>query len=153
SINLYAANDPAGGTGYLTDTNAAAAQFTRQFLGGQLIFDYAKRLAPLNSTQGYTVQVFSDGTPQYTKFLFEGTGVGSGQLVLTVSQNSTVLAQTSAWIDLRIVESLYEQAFVTNVIQGWPAMVNQNPVSGVVVTGSPTDPPDDKQVAVFVHGW
>src|SRR5713101_2455415 len=99
SINLYAANDPAGGTGYLTDPVAAVNQFTRQYLNGQLIIDYASQLATIKSGQSYTLAVNTDGTLQRSHFLFEGAGIGQCELVLTISQGSQVLARSSAWID------------------------------------------------------
>ena len=87
AINLYAANDPAGGTGYLTDPSAAQQQFTQQFINGQLIFDFAQQLKTLrDGGQTYTFPLGGDGTPAFTHFLFEGAGIGTAELDLTISQ-------------------------------------------------------------------
>jgi hypothetical protein len=65
-----------------------------------------------------------------------------------------VLAQSSAWIELRDVKAMYEWAVVTNVIDAWPNMVEQLPTSGFQIINSPLiDPLETKQIAVFVHGW
>jgi hypothetical protein len=40
----------------------------------------------------------------------QGAGIGSGQLVLTISQNGNVIAQTGVWLDLHDIKDFYEQA-------------------------------------------
>lgn len=155
AINLYRAYDPEGGTGYLTDTNNANQQFTRQEFQGQVVFDYAQALAQVRPGQSYTLPVnVTDGQPQFTRLLFEGAGQGTGQLVLTIAQGTNILAQTSAWIELRDVKDLYEQAVVENVVQDWPDMVEREVSSTFRVLHSPAlDPSQSVEVAVFVHGW
>jgi hypothetical protein len=153
AINLYAAYGTNTGTGYLTDTNVAAAQFTKEYLGDQLIFDYSKELGTISPNQSYNLPLNTDGTLRYTNFLFEGTGTGSGQLTLTISQTtaqgSNVLAQTSAWLDLHDVKDLYEQAHTANYDIAPPS----TKVSTLVKDKTwPVDLSEDKQVIVFVHG-
>ena len=120
AINLYAAFT--NSAAYLSDTNAANAQFTQVSFEWQVVFDYSKKLGTISSSQSYTLPVSTDGTPLYTNFLFEGAGVGAGQLTLTISQTtqqgSNVLAQTSAWLDLHDVKDFYERAVITNNMSG-----------------------------------
>jgi hypothetical protein len=153
AINLYRAYDTNGSASYLSDTNAAAAQFARWELNGQLVFDYAQKVGTVNPSQIYTLPVSTDGTPDYTHFLFEGTGVGRGQLTMTISQNGNAIAQASAWIDFHNVGDLYEQAAVTDVEQHWPEMVQTNLTSGFKIIHPSSEAPLANQLAVFVHGW
>lgn len=153
AINLYAQYDTNGSPAYLSDTNAAAVQFTKKYLNDQLIFDYARKLKTINATETYTLPVFSDGTPQYTKFLFEGAGIGLCQLTLTVSQTtgqgSNILAQTSTWLDLRDVKDCYERVVITNSFNG--AISNWS--SGIQTIEYPkATMDDDTNIIVFVHG-
>jgi len=99
---------------------------------------------------------FLDGNRKH--FLFEGADLGSGELVLTVSRTNgsatTIIAQTSERLDLRDIRELYEQAAVIDVIQKWPAMVQQPTNSNFAVGSYATASIGDaKQIAVFIHGW
>jgi hypothetical protein len=66
----------------------------------------------------FPANVFSNAQNRY--FLFEGTGVGSGELVLTVSKGTNIIAETGVWLDLRDVKNMYERAYATNVANGLP---------------------------------
>jgi hypothetical protein len=140
AINLYMA-ETNGGIFYLTDTNTA------QKLTGETA------LGTISSSSAYTFPSnFFDGTNKY--FLFEGAGIGEGWFKLTVYKNSNVVAQAYQWLDLHNIKDLYEQACVTNVIQYWPAMVQQPATSGYQVTHYlPSGFARTNQLAVFVHGW
>ncbi len=154
SINLFAAHDTNGSAAYLTDTNASAAQFTQEFLNGQLAFDYALRVGQVSPSQSYTVPVFTDGTPQFTRFLFEGAGAGGGQLLLTVSNGTTLVAQTAVWIELHDIREMYEQAYAENVVLRPPYLrgTNEPPSRHRVKKQISSAPDESKQVIVFVHG-
>ena len=159
TMNLYAVYGTNSGIGYLTDTNAATLQFRQEVLNGQVMFDYSKKVGTISPSQSYSLPFDSDGTPQFTNFLFEAAGTnGSGQLLLTVSQTtaqgSNVLAQTSAWLDFHDIKDFYEQALVTNVVQEWPEMVEQDPASGFqVFSYAKVNAGNASQLAAFVHGW
>ena len=159
SLNLYAVYGTNSGIGYLTDSNAAAAQFTQNLLNGQVVFDYSKKVGTVSPDQSYTLPFNSDGSAQFTNFLFEAAGTnGSAQLTLTISQTTAqgtnVLAQASAWLDFHDIKDFYEQALVTNVVQEWPDMVEQDPASGFqIFSHANVNAGDVNQLAVFVHGW
>lgn len=156
AINLYAAYGTNSGTGYLKNTNVAAAQFTKVYLGDQLMTDYAKSVAQISASQSYNLPLSSDGTPPYTNFLFEGVGTNSssGQLILTVSQTtaqgSNVLAQTSTWLELHDIKDFYERVVITNITTG--AISNWS--SGIEVVQYPvvSDANESHDIVVFVHG-
>jgi predicted esterase len=83
--------------------------------------------------------------------LFEGAAVGSGQLVLTITQDGTnMIAQTGAWLDLHKIEDFYEQTYVTNVTSSYPPSDLASQYS-VVHHGSGMGD-ETKQIIVYVHG-
>ena len=87
------------------------------------------------------------GGTQY--LLFEGAGVGAGQLVLTVLENGNPVASTSADLDLRDIKDLYQRAVITETNTG--AISNWN--SGFIVDKLLyPNPTQDSNLIVFVHG-
>ena len=151
AINLYASYDTNGSAAYLTDTNAAQQQFTQQYLNGQLMFDYSKKLRTISSSQSYTLPVYSDGRPIFTHFLFEGACTnGSGELQLTISQNDNTIAQTGVWLDLHDIKDFYERVTITNNISGsisnWTSGLEGVQPAASSVLGN------DTNLIVFVHG-
>jgi hypothetical protein len=155
AINLYYSCETNGGTGYLTDTNIAATQTGSAY--------YANALCTISNSQSYTLQMNSYGNLLYTHFLFEGAGIGEGQLTMTISQNGNTIAQTGVWLDLRDVKSLYQRAKVTprdpNGIPGpWTSATTtfDENTADVDITSdgygfsSPAD--ESKTATVFVHG-
>ena len=153
AINLYLSSDPQGGTGYLTDTNAAAEQ-ARTTLSPNPEFGVA--LANINAQQSYTLppDFFDYHYPYYSRFLFEGAGIGEGQLTLTIAQNGNPLAQTSVYLDIHDIKDLYEQAHITGVPTNYPAMVQEtNATTFVSDHELPSSLTESNQLVVFVHGW
>jgi hypothetical protein len=152
SINLYAA--VTNSAAYLTSTNAATVQLqTQLYLGDQLMVDYSKKLGTVSSTQNWTLPLNTDGTPQYTNFLFEGTGIGSGELVMSVWQGTNIVAQTSTWLDLKDVGAMFEHVR----IDGAPSSPPYLPQTDVSVYYKedylPRDTADGNEIIAFVHGW
>lgn len=145
AINLYRAVETDGGTDYLTDTNTALAQIASPNPAAPgWIFGSINAAAPLTFPGHY----FTDGSTRY--LLFEGAGIGTGELVLTISQNATnVLARTSARLDLRDVKDLYERVVVTNTTTGgitnWSSAIH-------TIESAKVSMDDDTNIIVFVHG-
>ena len=81
--------EPDGGTIYLTDTNVAADANQHGLLCQRVIASHA-----INISQSYTLPVDGYGNAVFTHFLFEGAGIGEGQLTMTISQNGNIIAQT-----------------------------------------------------------
>ncbi len=96
------------------------------------------------------MQMDSYGNLLYTNFLFEGAGIGAGQLTMTISQNTNVIAQTSAWLDLHDVKDFYERTVITNVIIGsytnWHGVIQSEQYASSSALGA------DTNLIVFVHG-
>jgi predicted esterase len=152
AIRLYRAYETNGGTGYLTDTNTAAAQALHSWdpLNPNGYGD-ALGASTISPTSPFTFPTnFFDTQGTNSHFLFEGAGVGSGQLVLTVSQGTNIMAQTGAWLDLHKIADFYEQAEATNVPSALPpsSLVSQY---RIVHTGTGMGD-ETKQVIVYVHG-
>jgi predicted esterase len=82
--------------------------------------------------------------------LFEGAGIGTGELVVTISQGTNILAQTSTWLDLHDIKDFYEQALATNVISGVPPSTLISQFKTIKTVATTTD--ETKQIIVFVHG-
>jgi hypothetical protein len=110
AINIYTSSDYLGGTGYLTDTNVAADQ-SRITLDGIGNPEFGIALSTINTQQSYTLPSddFDFNYPYHSRFLFEGAGVGLGQLTMTISQSNNVLCQASVYLDLHDIKDLYER--------------------------------------------
>lgn len=142
SINLYAQYDTNGGVGYLTDPNAAAQQVASP---------YGNDLARITSTQNYNLPVYGDGSLKYSHFLFEGAGIGSGRLTLTISKNSNVLCVASAYLEFHDVKDFFEHARSSDVALNDPPTTNTGAYSidSYQVAHASSE---NKEVIVFVHG-
>jgi Alpha/beta hydrolase of unknown function (DUF900) len=152
-INIYPEFQP-GGNGYLTDTNAAAFQLSQVAYQDIAVLDFNQTLGPIGQGAEYTLPLNADGISPFKYFLFEGVQPGKGRLVLTIWQNTNIVAQTGQWLDLHDIKDLYEQVAVGNVQRHWPEMVLNNPTSIFKVFSSlQQDTSQNKQLAVFVHGW
>jgi len=148
AINLYLSSDSAGGTGYLTDTNAAAEQARTEMSPNP---EFGVALATVNGQQSYTLPTdfFDYHYPYDSRFLFEGAGSGEGQLILTIAQNGNTLAQTSVFLDLHDIKDLYEQAHTENIDKSPPSTKISTLVKDEILPANPTE---DRQVILYVHG-
>jgi pimeloyl-ACP methyl ester carboxylesterase len=154
AVNLVNAVEADGGTGYLTETNVAAAQVAYNDFSRDTSPGY--KFARLTTSRSYT---FPDNyfTNNATKhFLFEGAGIGSGQLVLTISQataqGTNVIAQTGAWLDLRDVRNMYEQVHISGVTNSVPPNTFLSS-SYQQLNWADSSSDEDTNIIVFVHGW
>jgi hypothetical protein len=144
AVNLYESCEADGSIGYLTDTNIAVLQTVN--IGGT---GYGVSLGTVSNNLSYTFAdgVFPFGGTQH--FLFEGAGIGQGQLTLTISQNSNVLVQTGVWLELHDIKDLYEQAHTTNIDTAPPSTKTSVLVEDKLL---PANTAEDQQVIVYVHG-
>jgi len=133
---------------YLTDTNVAAMQ-AGAIWDGQSWIGYGQSLAEIGPGQSYTQSAPIWAGTQY--YLFEGSGIGFGELVLRVQRGTNVLAETSAWLDLRDVRDLYERSYITNNTSG----AKSNWTSAVAIVEFPAVSWEDesRDIIVYVHGF
>jgi hypothetical protein len=153
-INLYNSVETNGGIGYLTETNIAAQQsaFTNIAGSGYGYYRVGPGVAIAEITNGTTftfpASYFTNGSNKY--FLFEGAGIGEGELTLTISQNGNTIAQTGVWLDLHDIKDFYERAVIANnmgvAISNWSSTIQtvQNATASISDT--------DSNLIVFVHG-
>lgn len=146
AINMVNAVETNGGTLYLTDTNTAFAQ-----VADSMGFGYGQKYQTISSANSVTLpaNMFTNSGNKY--FLFEGAGIGEGQLTMTISQNGNTIAQTSAYLDIHDIEDFYERAVITNNISSSSI---SNWTSGVEVVQQATSSAlgDDTNLIVMVHG-
>lgn len=150
-INLFRAVETNGGIGYLTNLTIATAQLSgnnNYVLGGP-----GWKIGTISASQSFTFPgtYFTNSGDKY--FLFEGAGVGSGELVLTISQGTNVLARTSSWFDLKDIKTMFEQAHINNPPVAPPdtALSDQSTFHEDFTLSA--DSAEAKQMIVFVHGW
>jgi hypothetical protein len=142
AVNLYYSCETNGGIGYLTNANIAATQTGSAY--------YANALCTISNGRSCALQMDSYGNLLYTHFLFEGAGIGSGELVLTISQNGNVVTQTGVWLDLHDIKDFYEQAVITNKMSG--AISNWSSTIESVQPAISSAFGNDTNLIVFVHG-
>jgi hypothetical protein len=145
AINLFRSVETNGGIGYLTDTNVAAAQTVFAYPNGAgLIFGQVRSDAPAS----FPADFFTNNANKY--FLFEGAGVGSGELTMTILQNGNIIAQTGVWLDLHDIKDFYERAVITDntsgVISNWSSTVQTVQYQTAAISD------EDTNLIVFVHG-
>jgi hypothetical protein len=145
AINLFRSVETNGGIGYLTDTNIAATQTGLELgVGAGLIFGQV----PSGGTFTFPADYFTNNANKY--FLFEGAGIGSGELTMTISQNGNTIAQTGVWLDLHDIKDFYERAVITNNVSGaissWSSSIELTQPAIANLCGS------DTNLIVFVHG-
>ena len=145
AINLVNAVETNGGTLYLTDTNTAIAQ-----CADSMGYGFGQKYATVSTASSLTLpsNLFTNAGNKY--FLFEGAGIGSGELLLTIADsNGNTIAQTGAWFDIHDVKDFYEQAHAANVPTSPPSTNTSVLVEDKIL---PANPAEDQKVTVFVHG-
>ena len=140
SIKLFSATETNGGIAYLTNVTTAAAQINPS-TGGSSIGTVASTFTFFNN-------FFTNINTRY--FLFEGAGIGQGELVLNITQSGTNVASTSVFIDLKDVKDLFEHADAENVTASLPpsSLVSYYALGNIL----PPNPTESKQMIIFVHG-
>ncbi len=152
AIRLFRAYETNGGIGYLTNFTIGAAQalhswdpFNEPGYGDAVDMIAISQSLPLT----FPADFFGvQGTNSH--FLFEGAGIGSGELVLTVLRGTNVLAQTSTWLDIRNIKTMYEQVLIDNVSDDTPNSLTSTNKPELTL---PPDSSEARQLIVFVHGW
>lgn len=179
AINLYPHFEPDGGTGYLTDDVIAIEQTTPPY--STTLVDVEKKNV-VSSTNGIFIfrkEVFSNLSSNQTKtfLLFEGAGIGKGQLQLLYLNKigSKIAEGGGVWMDLRRINTMFERVKATTnyglsadgidatmplphdhidpVQVPQPIMGWANDDRGEAFVADPGEDLVNKSYIVFVHGW
>lgn len=140
-------------------TNGAATYLTSETIAAQqLSGGYGTALGQISSIASFTLPASfwsgATGSNAFRPFLFEGTGVGDGQLVAVLKQGATSVAESApVHLKLRKVTDLFEHFTVgdTNDME-WnrvPFSYARTYDSGVYGVSSP----QTSDYILFVHGW
>jgi hypothetical protein len=150
AINLLLAVETNGGTLYLTDTNIQSLSGVPWQQIDGYVSDFGRKYrVTTNNVLTLPINWFANAGRK--QFLFEGAGNGSGELVLTITQNSTSLvARTSVWLDLIDVKEMFERVHIADVTDASPhSFLSTYKEDNLVVKAAN----EDKKLIVFVHGW
>jgi len=151
TIDLFAAADPDGGTGYLTNSTTADEQIDSAYC------PYIGRLAPGGSIQLNAATFANHWAGNH--FIMCGVSNGTGGLNLTIADSSgNVLAQSTAYLQVMDIKQMYERWTVGE-------KPSQTPLSAPIIAKNdlpdPTQPPfqyvapenTNTPYILYVHGW
>jgi hypothetical protein len=147
TIDLFAAGDFAqGGIGYLTNSDAGLTQIASQ---------YIDRLAP-GQTINLNWGAFAN-TLVADHMIFCGVSRGKGELVLTIWKGTNILAQTSAWIEIKDIKEMYERWTVGDSPKMDPTntayLASEDLPTGLAKFQYPSTIDTNTPYILFVHGW
>jgi hypothetical protein len=147
SIDLFAAVEDSGGTGYLT--NAAVAQSQSEIATSQ----YIGRISPGQSIQ-LNASAFANNWAG-SNFIWCGVSNGTGGLTLTIADgNGNTLAHTTAYIQIVDIKQMYERWTVGEDPAAPPKTNASAAVEDVAIPFEYALPSDTNMPYIlFVHGW
>ena len=136
SIKIYKSTDTSGSDSYLKDEGAALKQIS------------GKDTAAIGTVAGETSLILPkdlwSGSSGQEKLclLFEGSQEGTGQLVLTIeeSDGTEIGKGPGVWLDLKNIKRMYQRYDGSGENQ-WGSVTFES------------DPSEQPNVIVFVHGW
>ena len=143
AINVFQSVEPDGGIGYLTNEATAATQIsapTANCVGRVTPY------SPLN-LNAYIYRIngqFSD------HFIWCGATAGKGELVFQVLNGTTLLAESSVFLDIRDIKDFYEATVLTETRTG--AISNWTSGAMTVQYASVADANESQDIIVLVHG-
>ena len=142
SIRLFRSYDPNGGTSYVTDGPTATAIANDQTGKYSQCVSDKNNLMVVSPTSSPADFIFADGIDNNTYspttpkkyFIFEGVGIGKGELVLVYldSTGKEIGEGPGVWFDLENIKTLYKSSDADQFQQA---------------------PDETHDAIVFVHGW
>ena len=150
TIDVFAAADTNGGIGYLTNSDIAETQTD------PLACPYIGRMGPGSNLVLNASTFASNWAGNY--FIWCGVSNGTGGLNLTIANsNGTVLAQTTAYIQIVDIKQMYERWTVGDQPTIAPTTNIDFSTEGLVAgeTAFEYPPPKDTNTTyiLYVHGW
>jgi len=109
-IFVFKSADATGGSAYLTDPTTAAAQIYPTLYPTNATEPGASSLAIGRVEVGLSPVLENDSVYQTNDFfIYCGTSRGSGELAVSVYKGSTLIGETSVFLDIRDIKELYER--------------------------------------------
>ncbi len=165
AVNLYVSADGTGSDSYLKSDTAASAQIGNPSYEHAITFTNNQQTVSASGTFIFPLALLQTELQRgpVLHLLFEGAGVGTGQLALVLldKDGNPIGEGPGVWFDLKSIRSMYQRVKVTphdpNGIQ--PPFLGDN----FDANSSGTEPSDDgfpfvapadeaKTALVFVHG-
>lgn len=152
SIRVYRAVESDGKDNYLRDDNVAGQQVTGVYKA--CITDIHNRQKVAASGFIFPTSFWSGLSAENTKknLLFEVSGEGGGQLVLTIhkSDGTEIGEGAGVWLDLKNIRDMYERAHAS-IDTTIPSPVNAE-FGCALDKELPADSSEDKNLILYVHG-
>lgn len=150
TIDLFTAADADGGIGYLTNSDTAETQTEPWSC------PYIGRLGPGSNLVLNTSSFTNNWAGNY--FIWCGVSNGTGGLNLTVANsNGTVLAQTTAYIQIEDIKQMYERWTVGEQPSIAPTnnavLSTEGLTSGETAFNYPLPENTNTPYILYVHGW
>jgi len=162
AVKVYLSADPKGSDSFLKNETAAGAQ------GLDSSGVYSESYGHIKSATATVLdqelwQGFSSASSNKC-LLFEGSGEGKGQLVLTLHKaDGTEIGEgPGVWLDILIIKKMYQRGKVspTDIAAPQKQLSERSVFTGPVSVenydnGQPfsADPIEEKKAIIFVHGW
>ncbi len=154
-IKIYPAAEEDGGAGYLT--NSVTAQFQLSVLLGQSSPGQTLGEVTLAQPLEFPPNYFAQFGRKH--FLFEGSGMGRGELVLTIRQSTDTIVETSVFFELLDIKQMYERWTIGEVGSMQPVNTPYLATDGLPVGAAPFQYPHNAAsdtntpYILHVHGW
>ncbi len=152
AINLVLAAESDGGTRYLTNTTTANDQISLP--SGKCI----GRIGP-NSTirlnDFFNLALYPGTGAEH--FIWCGAKRGKGELVLQIKEGANLVAETSAWLDIKDIKEMYERWSIGDIGSKPPTntayiAVEEMPVGASKFQYGPPETTNTPYI-LHVHGW
>jgi hypothetical protein len=150
TIDLFTAADSNGGIGYLTNSTIADEQVD------SLYCPYIGRIGPGSNLVLNASTFANNWAGNY--FIWCGVSNGTGGLTLTIANSSgTVLAQTTAYIQIEDIKQMYERWSVGDNPNVAPTntayLVSDGLAAGEMPFQYVNPPSANTPYILYVHGW
>lgn len=157
-IFVFKAAETNGGSAYLTDPTTAAAQIYPTLYPTNASEPGASSLAVGRVESGLSPVLINDSVGSINDFfIYCGTSRGSGELAVSVYKGTTLIGETSVFLDIRDVKEFYERWTIGDSNGGTPAatptLASDGLPAGVSATQFSDSTSSGRSYILFVHGW
>jgi hypothetical protein len=157
-IFVFKSADTNGTSGYLTNATAAAAQIYPTLYPTNASEPGGSTLAIGRVESGINAVLVDDSVASINDFfIYCGTSRGAGELAVSVYKGTSLIGESSVFLDIRDVKELYERWTLGDGNGGSaatsPSLVADGLPAGVSATQFGDSPSSGQTYILFVHGW